>query len=42
MTEVITETLGDHDAAMIGMLAGPNLAREVMAGHPSATCVAFR
>ena len=41
MTEVITETLGDHDAAMIGMLAGPNLAREVMAGHPSATCVAF-
>jgi glycerol-3-phosphate dehydrogenase (NAD(P)+) len=41
MTEVITETLGDHDPAMIGLLAGPNLAREVMAGHPSATCVAF-
>ena len=41
MTEVITETLGDHDPATIGLLAGPNLAREVMAGHPSATCVAF-
>ena len=41
MTEVITETLGGHDPATIGLLAGPNLAREVMAGHPSATCVAF-
>ena len=41
MTEVITETLGDHDPAAIGLLAGPNLAHEVMAGHPSATCVAF-
>jgi glycerol-3-phosphate dehydrogenase (NAD(P)+) len=41
MTEVITETLADHDPATIGLLAGPNLAREVMAGHPSATCVAF-
>jgi glycerol-3-phosphate dehydrogenase (NAD(P)+) len=41
MTEVITETLRGHDPASIGLLAGPNLAREVMAGHPSATCVAF-
>jgi glycerol-3-phosphate dehydrogenase (NAD(P)+) len=41
MTEVITETLRGHDPATIGLLAGPNLAREVMAGHPSATCVAF-
>ena len=41
MTEVITETLSDHEPATIGLLAGPNLAREVMAGHPSATCVAF-
>lgn len=42
MTEVITETLTDHDPARIGLMAGPNLAREVMAGHPSASCVAFR
>jgi glycerol-3-phosphate dehydrogenase (NAD(P)+) len=41
MTEVITETLVGHDATKIGLLAGPNLAREVMAGDPSATCVAF-
>jgi glycerol-3-phosphate dehydrogenase (NAD(P)+) len=41
MTEVITETLVGHDPATIGLLAGPNLAREVMAGDPSATCVAF-
>jgi glycerol-3-phosphate dehydrogenase (NAD(P)+) len=41
MTEVISEILVDHDPARIGLLAGPNLAREVMAGHPSATCVAF-
>ena len=41
MTEVIGETLVGHDPATIGLLAGPNLAREVMAGHPSATCVAF-
>ena len=41
MTEVIADALGDHDPATIGLLAGPNLAREVMAGHPSATCVAF-
>ena len=42
MTEVITEVLDDHDPATIGLLAGPNLAREVMAGQPSATCVAFQ
>jgi glycerol-3-phosphate dehydrogenase (NAD(P)+) len=41
MTEVITDTLVGHDPATVGLLAGPNLAREVMAGHPSATCVAF-
>jgi len=41
MTEVVVEALDGHDPAKIGLLAGPNLAREVMAGHPSATCVAF-
>ena len=42
ITEVITEALAGHDPATIGLMAGPNLASEVMAGHPSATCVAFR
>jgi glycerol-3-phosphate dehydrogenase (NAD(P)+) len=42
MSEVLAEVLPDHDAAAIGALSGPNLAREVMAGHPTATCVAFR
>lgn len=41
MTEVLAAVLPDHDPSAIGVLAGPNLAREVMAGHPSATCVAF-
>jgi glycerol-3-phosphate dehydrogenase (NAD(P)+) len=41
MTEVLGEALPDHDPSSIGVLSGPNLATEVMAGHPSATCVAF-
>jgi glycerol-3-phosphate dehydrogenase (NAD(P)+) len=41
MSEVLGEVLADHDPAAIGVISGPNLAREVMAGHPSATCVAF-
>jgi glycerol-3-phosphate dehydrogenase (NAD(P)+) len=41
MTEVIAEVLHDHERESIGVLSGPNLAREVMAGQPSATCVAF-
>jgi glycerol-3-phosphate dehydrogenase (NAD(P)+) len=41
MSQVLAEALPDHDPASIGIISGPNLAREIMAGHPSATCVAF-
>ena len=41
MTEVLREVLPDHEPNAIGVLSGPNLAHELMAGHPSATCVAF-
>jgi glycerol-3-phosphate dehydrogenase (NAD(P)+) len=41
MTEVLREVLPEHRGEAIGVLAGPNLAREVIAGHPSATTVAF-
>jgi len=40
MTEVIAEELSDHDASRIGVLTGPNLAREVAAGQPTASVVA--
>ncbi len=40
MTEVIAEELADHDATRIGVLTGPNLAREVAAGQPTASVVA--
>ena len=41
MTEVLAELLPHVRPKTIGVLAGPNLAREVIAGHPSATTVAF-
>ncbi len=41
MSQVLSEVLVDHDPASIGVLSGPNLAREVMGGQPAATCVAF-
>jgi glycerol-3-phosphate dehydrogenase (NAD(P)+) len=41
MSEVIADVLADHDPGAIGCLSGPNLAREVMAAQPTATCVAF-
>ncbi len=41
MTEVIAEVLADHDRARIGVLTGPNLAKEVVAGQPAATVVAM-
>jgi len=41
MTEVIAEELVDHDADHIGVLTGPNLAREVAAGQPTASVVAI-
>jgi glycerol-3-phosphate dehydrogenase (NAD(P)+) len=41
MTQVLGEVLPTVPQEFIGVLAGPNLAREVVAGHPSATTVAF-
>jgi glycerol-3-phosphate dehydrogenase (NAD(P)+) len=40
MTEVIAEVLPTHLADRIGVLTGPNLAREVAAGQPAASVVA--
>jgi glycerol-3-phosphate dehydrogenase (NAD(P)+) len=42
VSEVLADVLDAADAGPIGVLAGPNLAREIMAGHPAATTVAFR
>lgn len=41
MTEVTREEIPDHDPAIIGVLSGPNLAREVIAGQPAATVIAM-
>ena len=41
MTEVVAEVLADHDPSRIGVLTGPNLAREVAAGQPTASVVAI-
>ena len=41
MTEVTSEELPDHDPGIIGVLSGPNLAREVIAGQPAATVIAM-
>jgi glycerol-3-phosphate dehydrogenase (NAD(P)+) len=38
MTEVVSEVVPDHPT---GVLTGPNLAKEVLAGHPSASVVAL-
>lgn len=40
MTEVACEVLAEHDPACVGVLTGPNLAREVAAGQPTASVVA--
>ena len=40
MTEVIAEVLPTHRPDRIGVLTGPNLAREVAAGQPAASVVA--
>ncbi|MGB5655889.1 MAG: NAD(P)H-dependent glycerol-3-phosphate dehydrogenase [Acidimicrobiia bacterium] len=41
MTEVTIDVLPDHDRSHIGVLTGPNLAREIMAGQPAATVIAM-
>ncbi len=42
MTEILTECLPDHEPDLIGVLTGPNLAREVMEGQPAATVIGMR
>lgn len=42
MTEIVTELAPDHDPARTGVLTGPNLAREVMAGDPAASVVGMQ
>lgn len=41
MTEVVCDVLNEHDRALVGVLTGPNLAREVAAGQPTASVVAM-
>ena len=40
-TQVLTEVLTEHDPDLVGVLSGPNLAREIAAGHPAATVIAM-
>ena len=41
MTEVVSDVLRNHNHSRIGVLTGPNLAREIMAGQPAATVIAM-
>ena len=41
MTEVTIDVLPDHNPSVVGVLTGPNLAREIMAGQPAATVIAM-
>jgi glycerol-3-phosphate dehydrogenase (NAD(P)+) len=41
MTEVACEVLEGHEPECVGVLTGPNLAREVAAGQPTASVVAM-
>jgi glycerol-3-phosphate dehydrogenase (NAD(P)+) len=41
MTEVVADVLTGHDVDRIGVLTGPNLAREVAEGQPTASVVAM-
>jgi glycerol-3-phosphate dehydrogenase (NAD(P)+) len=40
MTEVVADVLAGHDPSCIGVLTGPNLAKEVAGGQPTASVVA--
>ena len=40
MTEVMSDE-SDHDPSLIGVLSGPNVAREIAAGEPAATVIAL-
>lgn len=39
MTAVARDVLPEHDPGVIGVLTGPNLAREILAGQPAASVV---
>src|SRR6185295_10994266 len=41
MTKVLNDVLDQHDLNDVGVLAGPNIAKEVAAGEPSLSVVAF-
>jgi glycerol-3-phosphate dehydrogenase (NAD(P)+) len=41
MTEVISDVLRNHNHSHVGVLTGPNLAREIMSGQPAATVIAM-
>ena len=41
MSEVAAEVLADHRRELIGVLSGPNIARQVAVGDPAATVVAM-
>ena len=40
-TQILSEVLTGHDPLLVGVMSGPNLAHEVVAGQPSATVVAI-
>jgi len=42
MTEVIQEVAPDHDPYLSGVLTGPNLAAEIVAGQPAAAVIAMK
>ena len=41
MTQIVAEIAPDHDQTRAGMLTGPNLASEVVTGHPTAAVIAM-
>lgn len=41
MTEVTLDVAPNHDRSVVGVLTGPNLAREIMDGQPAATVIAM-
>ena len=41
MTEIVAELAPGHDPSRVGILTGPNLAREVIAGAPTAAVIAM-
>jgi glycerol-3-phosphate dehydrogenase (NAD(P)+) len=42
MTEVTADVLTSHDTDVIGVLSGPNLAREILQGQPAGTIIAMK